>query len=478
MNYIRSSNVQIEHVINLTHEYYLQCGKISKHNNNNLIGLYFHEIVRFFSTAVSKNEITKQRYGNNKFLDTEIRFGYRGGVFLYTLDFDMNFKRKFISLFSKLPIISKRPTLYLGDVSINNISIIVSAYLKGYKVVYLSNKSKVYIDKFHLQNKILTSLIGELCKYCAIESDSQLRLDIDNALNIVDKYTQAQTFIDGDVLVIGTPAKVINRKASINAFYNNNKVIGVLHSDESGSVNLPSWRYDDRSNCTHIIGYGPCGDYSYAKERFFSSLSGYNCVYLQSDSETCRVLYDEREDISKLFDYSKIGKQKGLYISKRIGDVSVTNPYSVIDPLDYEKWQKYLLTKFPEVSVKVHPKQSYQFEYKNSVDNKINLLEIVSNCTYDFFIIDNVSSTAFSLIAATNKPIIYFNIESSCLTKEAISVIKKRVLWVDIDIFNNYNGFEKYKKLEIVNNFKNHFTPMYSLSDDKISRIDALVGEL
>jgi len=473
MNYIESSKEKIEHVINLTHKYYLQCEEISDHNNN-LIGLYFHEIIRFFSTTISKKEIKKHRCDDNRFLDSELRFGYRNGVSLYDMNFHITLKRKFVTLFSKLPIINKRPTLYLGYVSINNLDIIKSAYLKGYKVVYLTGKSKVYIDKFNLQNELFTNLVYELCTYCGIESNSQLILDIDSALHIVDKHTPTCAFTSEDIVLIGTPAKVVNRKASVNAFYCNIKVIGVLHSDEAGAVNLPSWRYDDRSNCTHIVGYGPYGDYFHAKENMLSSLSGRDYIYLQSDSETCRKIYNERKDISMLFNYPEIYKQKGLYVSSRIGDISVINPYPVIDPLDYIKWQEYLLVKFPKIFVKKHPKQSYKVNYKNIIDNEINLSAVVDNCTYDFFIVDSVSSTAFSLIASTNRPIIYFNIESPKLTKEAVRIIKKRVLWVDINIFDNYKGFEKYEKLYLKNDFINNYTSMYSLSEKKSSRINTL----
>ena len=149
-----------------------------------------------------------------------------------------------------------------------------------------------------------------------------------------------------------------------------------------------------------------------------------------------------------------------------------------MDPLDYIKWQKFILQKFPKAFVKKHPKQAYDISYNNQTEVNDNLNEIVNNCDYDFFIVDGVSSTSFSLIASTNKPIIFFNIEEQCLSSHAIKAIKKRVLWVDIDIFSNYKGFEGYQNLKVLNNFKNTFTPMFSLSENKKSRLTALLGEL
>jgi len=64
------------------------------------------------------------------------------------------------------------------------------------------------------------------------------------------------------------------------------------------------------------------------------------------------------------------------------------------------------------------------------------------------------------------------------LTDRAIKAIKKRVLWVDIDIFSSYEGFEQYKNMKIINKFENKYTPMFSLSENKASRVTALLSVL
>lgn len=142
------------------------------------------------------------------------------------------------------------------------------------------------------------------------------------------------------------------------------------------------------------------------------------------------------------------------------------------------KWQKFLLDNFQKVYVKKHPKQRLNDDFDNPVDSRVNLGMIVKDNDYDYFIIDNVTSTAFNLIAATNKPIIYFNIETPVLTELAEISIKERVLWVDIDIFSNYKGFEHYKNYKISNNFINNYTEMFSLSHNQISRVNALFSAL
>ena len=60
------------------------------------------------------------------------------------------------------------------------------------------------------------------------------------------------------------------------------------------------------------------------------------------------------------------------------------------------------------------------------------------------------------------------------LTEEAEQIIRKRVLWVDIDIFADYDGFESYMSMKVLNKFVNYYTPQFSLSDKPISRVSVI----
>ena len=479
-SYLNFWKKDVEKVITITESFYHKCSQISEHSNNNLVGLFFHEIIRYFSTIIVQRHIINHRDSDvGDFLNQNIRFGYRGKLSIYNHSLKLNKKRKFISLISKLPFLKNRPAVHLGDVSINNYKIIFYSYFRGYKVVYQEPNTKVFIERYDMQYQLIMELIRKLCAEFSIDFDKALLTDIKNSQSIVSQQISSiSMFSQRDIVIIGSPGKVLNRIYSVNAHYLNLKVIGVLHSDASGSDNNPSWIYDDWSNSSHLIGYGQYGDYLLNKENNFLTLNRNSPIYIQSDSEVCRSVYNESKEISELCDYSKIIKQKGLYVSMRIGDISVINPYPVMDPIDYIKWQKFLLSKFPKVFVKRHPKQAYTISYNNEVEVKKNLVEILDELEYDFFIVDSVKSTAFSLIASSSKPIIYFNIEQPCLTNKALISIKKRVLWIDIDIFSDYKGFEIYQQLKASYKFQNTYTSMFSLSENKVSRISALLGEI
>ena len=95
--------------------------------------------------------------------------------------------------------------------------------------------------------------------------------------------------------------------------------------------------------------------------------------------------------------------------SERLG------PYLSIKDEDYTNWQKHLFKSIKNLEYKAHPKQKIEIGLSNI---KI-VFEPLEACLsrYDCFITDNVLATAFTNIAATNKPIIYFNIGFGNLTR-------------------------------------------------------------
>lgn len=480
MNYLLNSKNKIHQIFNIIEMKYKECNQISLHPNNNLIGLYFHEIMRYFCTSLVREEVRKKRHLKmTKFIDDEIRFGYRKNKTIYKTKTKINLKKIIISFISHILTFTNWPILYLGEISIDKYELISQAFLKKRRVFFLNKNSKVYIDNFHIQKKLLLSLIQTLCNFINIKFDKKLLNDIESSFSIITNNTnEIKKFNSNDVILIGTPAKIVNRVFSINGFFSDVKVICALHGDESGASIDYSWQYDDRSNCTHLLGYGKYGDFAYSQEKLYLSLNEKKYVYIESDSEIISSVYNKNE-ISKLNDFSQIHTQTGLYVSRRVNNISVINTYPLLDPIDYINWQKFLLEKFPNIFIKIHPKQSELINYNHSNIIYGNLSEILTNCEYDFFIIDNLSSTSFALIAATNKPIIYFNIEEPNLTIHAKKIIKERVLWIDIDIFNNFHGFSNYEKMSINNHFKNNYSTSFSLSSkNNISRVEAIMNEI
>ena len=103
--------------------------------------------------------------------------------------------------------------------------------------------------------------------------------------------------------------------------------------------------------------------------------------------------------------------------------------------------------------------------------NKLNL------DNYGFIVIDFIS-TAMVIASASNVPIIYFHLGLINLNDEALSDLRERVFWVDID-------FEEDIESQIVTGFNNFFSSIrkynkqyslkYSLSNKSFHEILASI---
>ena len=477
MKYFFDSEKKIDSVAKIIYKYFKKCESVSHQSENNLIGLFYHEIQRYFATYISRENIYKSRLLNQKesslFMKDKLRFGYRNEIPIWVLNNRDNYKRMMVNFLYKAMGVFNFPTIYLGEVSIDNLQIIKLAYKKKYRIKYFNNSKKIYISNYYEQKKITVSLLHELCSILKIDKFDEINNDFNDLL---DKYvTDKEFFFDGnkkDVCIIGTPANLNNRVLSLNGFQSSSKVIGVLHSEESGLSISDTWFYDDRSFCDFLIGYGPMGNNFDQNELLFSSLKDNPPSYIESDSKICRELYSKKKNII-LKNYSDLKSLNGLYVSGRIGDISTVSIeiMELIDPKDYIRWQHYLLKEFPNVHIKTHPKQKRTINYLNKeveLDNLNQIGDIIDD--YDFVIIDSIS-TASSIILATDKPILYFNLGILNISKNLMPYFYERVHVINIENLEDFQVFKNSKTQHIQNN---NITPLISLSKKSISRIQAL----
>ena len=106
--------------------------------------------------------------------------------------------------------------------------------------------------------------------------------------------------------------------------------------------------------------------------------------------------------------------------------------------------------------------------------NNLKLLDICKN--YDLIIIDYISSSTFSEVASTNIPILYFNIGRDSVNINSKNLIKWRFIEVKVNIFDNFRGFEKVKKLNFYSAKKNIFKKMFLENRMKNSLYSSLIG--
>ena len=151
----------------------------------------------------------------------------------------------------------------------------------------------------------------------------------------------------------------------------------------------------------------------------------------------------------------------GLYIvydrvSIQVLYISVLNLFVIL----------YLLKSFKKVdlTIKTHPKAKTKFDkifFKKS--NKIEENKYIDNRIfekYDVFIFDSFTS-AFTKVAATNKHIIFFNLNERKCVKKALRLIKKRTNFFDMNQIVKLNIAKV--KLHTKKNYNKEFINQYSL---------------
>ena len=86
----------------------------------------------------------------------------------------------------------------------------------------------------------------------------------------------------------------------------------------------------------------------------------------------------------------------------------------------------------------------------------------------DAYIFDHIS-TAFMIAAATDKPIVYFNIGKRNLTSFAEKCVKKRCVWVDINIQDADGVKEKLQHVFNGDLCVDQITPNFSIDEANLN---------
>ena len=142
---------EINELEKIVRKSFLKCNDLTAPlEKNNIILLFYHEIMHYFSTIIARKNILLNRQKKNFFLkknkfifiDDTIRFGWRKNKYLYSdseINSKLNLKRKSINyLFKLLQFFRPRSKfIYLGDVSINNRLFIYKSILSGFLIQYV-----------------------------------------------------------------------------------------------------------------------------------------------------------------------------------------------------------------------------------------------------------------------------------------------------------------------------------------------------
>jgi hypothetical protein len=431
-----------------------------------LIRLFRFEIIRFYSDYISKynekkivNDFPKFNFEylfpNIHLRKKKIKVNFNFTKFKKTLfKKKKNFK---IFLIEKIStFIGNKITVGIRASSISTSEIILKLLFKRYRIVFMNDET-IDINYLKYQKKNLESLFKNIDQYLNIPKNLKSSNNLFNIINMYISNNSQKKLNKIDILLTGTLIDTINR---IVVFNSRNrikkiKVISIAHGHQ--------WIWDEQFNEIPEYEYS---DYylSYGVPRPISKSIKNKLLYKP------RVIGSSCEQIS---DINKQNNFSNLLTKSKLKYLYVPREYQIIGPLPhffsdkvYNKWHKYLLKSFKKVdlTIKTHPKAKTKFDkifFKKS--NKIEENKYIDNRIfekYDVFIFDSFTS-AFTKVAATNKHIIFFNLNERKCVKKALRLIKKRTNFFDMNQIVKLNIAKV--KLHTKKNYNKEFINQYSL---------------
>lgn len=444
---------------------YNECSELVNNPYQNLCGLIFHELMIFYS---SLNYAKMWKYDLN---DSDHIFnnypylGYREHK--NTSPGHINYASIKMKAYSSIKNIVNTNGLKVGvcHPSLNHRDLVQKLESEGF-VPKFPSRPKIYLENNSQQCEIINRRMAQIEINLELPAKRRTFLSAMEA-SFKELSCAQQRSPKYDCLIIGTPGKFLTRIEAAVALANNKPVICIAHGNESGTADHPSWGYDDRSFCTHYLGYGRAGDVSINDGIYLHSLHGIEPKYIESNCEFIHENYHPERKIDSCLKEIAVGKF--AYVPMKLMGSNRLGPFLSISDEKYTKWQEWLFELFPNIFYKAHPKQIDEV----SVGNDRVVYKPLEACIHDFdgFIIDTVLSTAFANLALTNKPIIYLNIGIGKLTPYAEKLIRQRVIWIDV---KSWDGLDIQNKInEGMQEEKNYnYTEEFSLSKNNSSRID------
>jgi hypothetical protein len=452
-----------------------ECYSLTK-NKYTLIGVFIHELMIYGTSCIlhkrnhykssfddvfpyMSSAYAKQQYPINHSIKDVKKLSVKHLIFQFLINFSSNI----FSIFSKNLVYIE----YKSYIAKDPREIILNFLLKGICVKFI-NREKLHLKKIESQNLILKNTLKNIADILNIDDN---RIFVKNFTDYVAFYinnSSSDYFIKSKVLLTGTNGILQNRINSANFGSSGGSVIQIGHGEATGFVcDDPFMGYADSSFCDYYITYGlKFIDYGL----YNKPLKGFNPILTYRSSDLVKSIYSE-----KVVNHQLVKKNNNiLYIPTSMEGACAYGPFLQLSDGIYEEWiDSIMCQKKINPVYKSHPKsRAIDIDNKYQKSESINLS--LCHNKYSVFILD-FFSTAFTIVAATDKPIIYFNLGRQNIVDEVVNEIKSRAFWVDINmemdfyvqIENAITEFNAKTKTYI-----NHYTESYCLNNSSKTELD------
>lgn len=462
-NYNSKNVVDAELIFNDVLDVFNKIEKIKKKDDDNVAGVLFHELMYFFVSNICRSNLSD--FLNIIDNNPQIKFGKRNNKDIFKLkknSFLVSILFKFYNFLSYF-LKSEKKLFLSKSISLDfkrKITLVLFGLFNGYKIILIDFKDIKMNLSEQVEHIFFEEIKKLLIKYkIDLRNLNDLKLFV-KKIKTEKKFKYKNTY--KSIIVSGTLADIQNRLLAIKKKKINARLLTVNHIPTYGVVSYKTLKYDEFYLC----------DYYLTSSKTKKILNDNN--YIGIDKQNYKIINLENKniysasDFVKKINFRKLKYNKILYIPNRTANTSLTGK-DYLYKKNYEEWQNFLASKLGKIDAKFpHKKTNYKINKKfNVLDTNLRLLQICNN--YDLLIIDYISSTTFSEVAGSNVPILYFNLNRDDINKDAYKFIKSRVHEIKINIFDNFKGFEKVKKLGKKNERKNIFKTTYLNTDIKKS---------
>lgn len=447
----------------------------------NLVAIFFHDLMKILTGyVVMESELSgPYKPPTNKMLPSPKAFPYIGyedvlnGIHADHKNYKpwqsswpivklklVGYKKTLENYFYSLKFRSKKKTqkLWVGFSGLSVESLLQVLSESRLKMNYRT-PSRIDIPNREEQMKILQQIILETWGLLGLP-------DVDIMTTLVTRHILARSRSSCvskrppfDLILVGTLLYHEYRFMAALGRFHHIPVISVGHGEFDGALNEPAWGYGNYTFPTTFIGYGRAGLQAIKEENYCVPLYPLSEYITTNSGEVCKWHHDSRIETLESFE----GKHL-MYIPSQFYGQERYGPFHVLPDFLYHAWQNILFGEFPELILKRHPKERIRKDlYPENVQYVME--GYFENCVSkaDVFVFD-VFSGAMAVAMATSKPVIYFHIGMRNFSVAGREAIRKRCLWIDVDL-NNPSGLHERVEAEIKKQEekKNNFSKDFSL---------------
>ncbi|GEM_PF-3321384 len=268
-----------------------------------------------------------------------------------------------------------------------------------------------------------------------------------------------------DLVLCGTLQKVPARVLAARARAHGRPVVVVSHGEGDQLIaDEPRIGYGEATYATELVGYGPAGAAALARGAYTHSLFPNEAPrYVASRSTVCARLFDPDAPIPSL---AEAGGRVMYVPTTYVGPLRY-GPFHSLPDADYARWQRVVHALYPQALYKRHPK----LLARETPFARVQGGELAACLDRaDVFVFD-VVTTAFHIAAATDKPIVYFELGLRNLHGEARARVRERCVVVDARGGWSVDRLRAEVARQARKPLANAFTPAYSLGGPGEARI-------